>query len=124
MAQPYSTEDTTGSKLQYLLSTYYDKLLLETLYPQSHLYQLCQKRPIPQGGGKIVKWSRYTALTTAGAELTEGSAPSPVALSSVNVTAQIKQFGATRQISESHKAFYQNGICKSLPFRAKLTFLL
>lgn len=100
MSQPYSTENTTAGKLQYLLSTYYDKLLLETLYPQTHLYQLCQKRPIPQGEGKIVKFSRYTAMDTPGAALTEGSAPSPVALSAVNVTATIEQFGATRQISD------------------------
>jgi len=100
MAQPFSTEDTTGSKLQYLLSTYYDKLLLETLYPQTHLYQVCQKRPIPSGEGKIVKFSRYTALDTPGAALSEGAAPTPVALSAVNVTATMEQFGATRQISD------------------------
>lgn len=54
---------------------------------------------LPRGAGKIVKWSRYKNRNL-GAELTEGSAPSPLALSGVNVTATLTQLGGYAQASD------------------------
>jgi len=99
MAQPYSTEDTTGSKMQYLLSTYYERKFLTRLTSNFVLYPLMTKTYLPAGEGKIVKWSRYSNWR-AGIELTEGSAPSPVAMSAANVTATLTQLGGFIQSSD------------------------
>lgn len=99
MAQAFSTVNATGSALQYNLSVYYDSLLLEQAKQKLVLYNLVDKKPLPKNQGNIMKWIRYT-LPGATNLLTEGTAPTPLALSSVNVTATLKQLGGSTTTSD------------------------
>ena len=92
MGQPYQPTQSTTSAVQYLLSTYYDKNLLEQLKQQVQLYPLGQVKPLPKNAGAVVKWSRYSLMGEVD-ELTEGTAPTAQALSAVNVTATLTQLG-------------------------------
>ena len=83
---------TTGNAHQYVLGKYYDKVLIARLLPELRWDQLTQKKRLPQHTGKIVKFSGYKSLST-GTRLTEGTNPTPKALSTYNVTATLHQWG-------------------------------
>jgi len=84
---------------QYLLSVYYDKRLLERLKPVPVMYEMGQKRSLPKGEGKVVKWSRFQNLGDAGV-LSEGTRPTPLVVSAVNVTATLAQYGDYTAVSD------------------------
>lgn len=90
---------TSGTATQYLLSTYYDKRLLERLVPLPVMWDHGQKKSLPKGEGKVVKWSRLTNLADAGL-LTEGTRPTALVISSVNVTATLQQLGDYAAVSD------------------------
>ena len=91
MAQAFQPTQSTSSALQYNLSTYFDDLLLVQAKQKLVLYNLIEKKPLPKGSGNVVKWTRYTLLGAVAAA-TEGTAPTPTALSSANVTGTLVQF--------------------------------
>src|SRR5690606_38910596 len=62
--------------------------------------QGAQKRPLPQGSGKIVYFSRYTPLNLITAAMTEGSNPNAVNLSATNVSTTVSEFGSYTSISK------------------------
>lgn len=99
MAQAFSTVNATASALQYNIAVYYDSLLLEQAKQKLVFYNLVDKKPLPKNQGNIMKWIRYT-LPGATNLLTEGTAPTPLALSSVNVTATLKQLGGSTTTSD------------------------
>jgi len=99
MAQAYSTENTTGSKLQYLVPTYWDDLLLVQAKAKFVLWDKGDTKPFPKSSGNIIKWSRYELRGAVNAA-TEGSAAAPTALSAVNVTATLTQFIDSTQTSD------------------------
>jgi N4-gp56 family major capsid protein len=84
---------------QYLLSTYYDKRMLERLVPKPVMWDFGQKKSLPKGEGKTVKWSRLTNLGNT-MLLSEGTRPTPLSISSLNVTAQLKQLGDYVAVSD------------------------
>jgi len=84
----------TTSTLTANLWTYYNKRLLSRLENTLRLYQLGEKRPLPKGYGKVVYFLRYNNMNVSDAQvLVEGTPPTDTALSSVNVTAEIVQYG-------------------------------
>ena len=91
MAQPYSTVNAPDSALQYLLPTHYDDLLLTEAQEKFVLYNLVDAKPLPKNSGNVIKWSRYTLLGPVN-QATIGTAPTPTALSAVNVTGTLIQF--------------------------------
>jgi N4-gp56 family major capsid protein len=83
---------TTGTASKYILSTYYDKVMLARLTPELRWYQAAEKKRLPQHSGKIIKFSSFRKLAL-GTKLTEGTKPTPKVLSAYNVTATLGQFG-------------------------------
>ena len=83
------------------LWTYYNKRMLSRLENTLRLYQLGDKRPLPKGFGKIVYFLRYNNMSVNDAQtLAEGTPPTDTALSSVNVTAEIVQYGNYTKLSD------------------------
>ncbi len=94
------TQTTTASGLQTSIDTYYDSLLIAILDPATRFLQFAERRPLPQGTGKVVVWNRVTRLGVPYA-LVEGNPISAVKqLSTTNVSATIQQFGDALNISD------------------------
>ena len=94
-----TVENLTTTQTQYLLGTYYDKVLLERLIPQTRFYEHATKKPLPKGEGKVVKWSAYKNAPE-GSSLTEGTIPTATPLSTFNVTATLVQKGMYTSVSD------------------------
>jgi len=89
----------SSTATSYLLSTYYDKRLLERLVPRPVMWDHGQKKSLPKGEGKVVKWSRLVNFGT-GSALSEGTRPTPKVVSSLNVTATLAQYGDYVAVSD------------------------
>lgn len=89
----------TQSTLSQEAQTYYEKKFLARAEYESIFEQGGQMRTLPKNGGSTVQFTRHTPLATVTAALTEGSNPSEVALTAVNVTAQLGEYGTTVKIS-------------------------
>lgn len=89
----------TQSTLSQEAQTYYEKKFLARAEYESIFEQGGQMRTLPKNGGSTVQFTRHTPLATVTAALTEGSNPSEVALTAVNVTAQLAEYGTTVKIS-------------------------
>lgn len=88
---------TTG--LTQEMATYYEKVFLARAEYEYIFEQGAQKRTQPANEGKAVTFTRHTPLATATAALTEGTNPSEVNLTAVNVTAALAEYGTTVKIS-------------------------
>jgi N4-gp56 family major capsid protein len=82
--------DTTA--LTNTIKTYYDRMLLETLDPETKFYQFGVKKPLPKGEGNAVQWNRPRRLGF-GQKLAQGFKPSANALSTIRVSTNIEQYG-------------------------------
>lgn len=91
---------STTSTLSQLMQTYYDGLFIKTAKHSLVYEEGAQKRPLPQGEGKVVYFQRYTPLTIITAAMTEGSNPSAVNLSATNVSTTVSEFGSYTSISK------------------------
>lgn len=83
-----------------IVGNYYDKLMLERVVANVVLYPLCEKRPIPKGGGKTINFNRYTNFPATITTLTEGEVPTQTYLSGTSVTATLFQLGAWTATSD------------------------
>lgn len=84
---------TTDDALSPEMKTFYDKTLITLASPYLIHDQFGQKRDIPQNGGKIIEFRRFSALPKALTPLTEGVTPSGNKLNVSSVTAGIEQYG-------------------------------
>ena len=84
---------TTTTVLNNLLSTYFVRTAIATLYNNTPLIQFADKTPLPKGEGVTVKWNAWRKLAGASSAITEGTANSLVELSSRLVSATIAQYG-------------------------------
>ena len=91
---------TTGTATQYVLETFYNKMFIERLNPKTRWYQACSKRPLPKNSGKSIKFSGYKALAAASRAVTEGTTPDPSVLSTYNINATLRQWGAWVAVSD------------------------
>lgn len=92
-----SAQLTTG--LTQEMATYYEKTFLERAEYEYIFEQGAQMRNMPKNSGKAVTFTRHTPLATTTAALTEGTNPSEVNLTAVNVTAQLAEYGTVVKIS-------------------------
>ena len=90
---------TTTANLTALMQTYYDKLFLSRKKEILLMDQFGQKRPLPKGEGKQIKWTRYTVLPVNTTALTEGENPAGLNLSASSVTATVEEYGDFTKIS-------------------------
>jgi len=97
------TQTTTG--IATLIPAYYDRLLLDNLYPDLYLYQFGVKKSIPRNFGKTVTFTRYFKSTGGSGHplpfaLTEGTPIGLSALSAATITATLSGFGAAIGVSD------------------------
>lgn len=98
------TQSTT-STIPALIPAYYDRLLLDNLYPDLYLYQFGVKKSIPRNFGKTIAFTRYYKASAAGGmyvpiALTEGTSPGLSSLSAASITATLSSFGAAVGITD------------------------
>lgn len=97
------TQTSTG--IATLIPSFYDRLLLDNLYPDLYLYQFGVKKPIPRNFGKQITFTRYFKSTGGSGHplpfaLTEGSPIGLSALSAATIAATISGFGAAIGVSD------------------------
>ncbi len=90
---------STTTSLSALMQKYYDRLFIDTAKHWLVHEEGAQVRPLPQGEGKVVYFSRYSPLSIISSALTEGANPSPVSLVASNVSVTVSEFGSFTQIS-------------------------
>src|SRR3990167_6795056 len=83
---------TSESDLTNTVKTYYDRMLLETLDPETKFYQFGVKKSLPKGEGNAVQWNRPRRLGF-GQKVTAGIKPSANELSTIRVSANIETYG-------------------------------
>jgi N4-gp56 family major capsid protein len=82
---------------------YYDRLLLDNLYPNLYFYQLAEKRRVPRGTGKVVHWTRYYKSAHGFATpyaITDGTPIGLSTLSTAQVSATLAGYGTAVGISD------------------------
>lgn len=84
---------TTDGALSPEMKTFYDKTLITLASPYLVHDQFGQKRDIPQNGGKIIEFRKFSALPKALTPLTEGVTPSGNKLNVSSVSASVEQYG-------------------------------
>lgn len=97
------TQTTTG--IATLIPAYYDRLLLDNLYPDLYLYQFGVKKNIPRNFGKTVTFTRYFKSTGGSGHplpfaLTEGTPIGLSALSAATITATLSGYGSAIGVSD------------------------
>lgn len=92
---------TTTTGLSNVMNIFYDRVFLDRAKMMlSHDFG-AQRKTIPGNMGKTVTWNRWTPLAVATTALTEGSAnPTPVDMSTTQVTASVQTFGNYTPVSD------------------------
>lgn len=93
-----TTAKTTN--LSALMQTYYDRLFVDTAKHHLVHEEGAQVRPLPQGEGKVVYFTRYTPLAIVSSALTEGANPTPVSPVANNISVTVSEFGLFSQVSK------------------------
>jgi len=89
---------TTSTEAE-LLAEYWNNVFLHELRENLVFEQFGLKGVHPRGSGTVVHWMSLADLTAAGA-LTEGTDPTEYTLSAGDLTATVKQYGASVLISD------------------------
>jgi N4-gp56 family major capsid protein len=74
--------------------------MLERAMPQLNMARFAVLQVVPKGKTKVVKWRRYGRLAPSTTPLTEGVTPTPGSITSVDVTAQLDQYGQYVQLTD------------------------
>ncbi len=89
-----TTSAGVGNDLSAEMKTFYDKTLITLASPYLVHDQFGQKRDIPQNGGKIIEFRRFSSLPKALTPLIEGVSPLGTKLNVTAVTATVEQYGS------------------------------
>ena len=95
-----NTNVTGDSGMTAEMKTFYDKALLVNAKPKLVHVQFGQKRPLPQGSGKIIAFRKYSPLARATTPLTEGVTPNGKKLSVTEISATVDQYGDYVAVSD------------------------
>ena len=86
--------NTTRTQIPAEVSAFYDRTLLEKAVPFLTHTRWAQVRDLPANAGtKVIKFRRYTNLTSATTPLMEGVTPVGSQLSVTDITATVAQYG-------------------------------
>ena len=91
---------TTTTQVAAAVTEFYDKTMLVRALPFIAHDKWGQRRPLPTGNSKTIKFRKYNALTPITVPLSEGVAPASTALSITDITASIQQYGAYVEITD------------------------
>lgn len=93
----YNTQTTgtnnLGNSLSAEMKTFYDKNLIMFAKPELVHGQFGQKKPIPEGNGKTIKFRKFSPLPKAMTPLTEGVTPKGNQLNVTDLEATVEQYG-------------------------------
>ncbi len=88
-----TTQTSTGS-INFGMQIFYDKTFLKAVRQALRLVPFGQKRGIPEGGGKQIRFFRYNDPSVSTTALTEGVNPAATAITGQEINATIAQYGA------------------------------
>lgn len=91
---------TTSSTLSPTIKSFYEKKFLMVAEKELVFEQLGMQGRVPKQEGKTVVWTQMKNLAVANTALTEGTDPTPVGLSALNVTATLTQYGNLEYLSD------------------------
>lgn len=96
------TQTTTG--IAGLLPAYYDRLLLDNLYPDLYLYQFGIKKRLPRNFGKQITFTRYfkagSGTPPLPFKINDGTAIGLSAISATQITAFLSGYGSAVGVSD------------------------
>jgi N4-gp56 family major capsid protein len=95
------TITTTG--IATLIPAYYDRKLLDNLYPDLYLYQFGVKKPVPRNFGKTITFTRYFTSGTSHPlpfQVTEGTPIGLSNLSAATITATLSEYASAIGVSD------------------------
>ena len=101
MTQTLTTQFATAGAMP----EFYDRNLLDNLYPNLYLYQLAEKRALPRGTGKIIHFKRYFKAGAGSGHVipfafTEGTSIGLSALSAAAVSTTVAGLGSAIGIND------------------------
>ena len=83
-----------------LLSTYFERRLIQNLKEKVWFYQLATKFPLPKMEGTTITFNGWNKLGAASSTLSEGSANAAVNLSSRKVTSTVASYGRAVKVTD------------------------
>lgn len=90
---------TTFADVTNMIKDYYDRMLLETLDPETKFYQFGVQKPLPKGEGRTIIWNRPRRLGF-GQKLTGSIKPSSNSLSTIKVSTIVEEYGGYTLLDE------------------------
>ncbi len=90
---------TTSNNTSHLWS-YFKRVTLDVVKSQTVFMDLGDPSPLPDGMGKQVIWTKIKRLPDITAATTEGTPPTPIAITSAQVTAAVSQYKDAIQWSD------------------------
>lgn len=126
MTQTLTTQFATAGAMK----EFYDKQLLDSLYPNLYLYQLAEKRSLPRGSGKIIHFKRYFKAGTGAAghlpafAITEGLAIGLSALSAQAISTTVAGYGDAIGINDFVIMTVPDDVVKSAVFELSKGYAL
>ena len=84
---------TTTTEISPAINNYYDRKLLKKAVPRFVYQQWAQTRDIPRNNTNVIKFRKYSLLSSATTPLTEGVTPTGSQLSKTDLTATVLQYG-------------------------------
>lgn len=94
------TTATTGNDLSPEMRIYYDEELIMNAEPYLVHDRFSQKKPIPRGNGKTIKFRKYDPFPKALTPLVEGVTPSGRKLNVTEMESTVQQYGDFVEISD------------------------
>lgn len=93
----------TSTSVTTLLPSYYDRFLLDNLYPDLYLYQFGVKKTLPRNFGKQITFTRYFKAGGNMAvpfQITEGTIIGQSAISAATIAATVVGYGAAVGVTD------------------------
>jgi len=94
-----NTYQTSTGNVNFGLQIYYDRKFLKRAIQELRLVPLGQKRPLPMGSGKQIRFFRYDTIDPSTSALTEGINPNATVVTGQEVNATLEEWGAFSQHS-------------------------
>jgi N4-gp56 family major capsid protein len=95
-----ATVETASTNFAIMVPRFYEKRLIEGLYPKTFLYKYADKYTVPLNSGATVYFQKYTEDTKAAGTLTEGTVPTITELSASGANVTLKQRGVAKRVTD------------------------
>ena len=92
---------TTRAQIPREVNNFYDRTLLERALPLLVHTRFAQVKDIPRKSGtNVIKFRKYNSLAPVTTPLTEGQTPASATISTSEITATVKQYGAYTEVTD------------------------